>query len=47
MAPYLDGDAIEPVEDAIDVPLKSKPQLVAPEPGMRAVLAPLYYQTST
>jgi len=33
MAPYLDDRPIEPVDEAIDVPLKAKPQLVAPEPG--------------
>ena len=34
MAPYLDEEPIQPVEDALDAPLKAKPQLVAPEPGM-------------
>jgi hypothetical protein len=29
MAPYLE----EPVDDALEHPLKQKPELVAPEPG--------------
>lgn len=33
MAPYLDDQPLEPVDEALETPLKAKPQLVAPEPG--------------
>lgn len=33
MAPLLDERIQEPVAEALDTPLKNKPQLVAPEPG--------------
>lgn len=34
MSPYLDDSTIQPVEEALEAPLKTKPQLVAPEPGL-------------
>lgn len=33
MAPYIHDGPIEPVDEALEAPLKAKPQLVAPEPG--------------
>lgn len=33
MAPYIQDAPIEPVDEALETPLKAKPQLVAPEPG--------------
>lgn len=33
MAPYINDEPIEPVDEALEAPLKSKPQLIAPEPG--------------
>jgi len=38
MAPYLDDQPIEPVDEALETPLKAKPQLVAPEPGQSEVI---------
>lgn len=33
MAPYLDDQHTEPVQEALETQLKEKPQLIAPEPG--------------
>lgn len=33
MAPYFEEPLSEPVAEALDSPLKKKPELVAPEPG--------------